>query len=78
MKIMIKITVEMKIEKAPVTDGIDEDDCDENARDKKLTSLSSACRCYQRASPPFENWIRDAKLYFLEITQNISAVRNSQ
>ena len=57
-----------------MTDGIDEDDCDENARNEKLASLSSACRCYQRASPPFENWIRDAKLYFLE---NNSAVRNS-
>ena len=46
----------MKIEKLPVTDGIDEDDGDEDARDKKLTSLSSRRRCHQRASPPFENF----------------------
>ena len=54
MKIMI--TVEMKIEKLPVTDGVDEDDGDEDARDKKLTPLSSRRSCHQRASPPFENF----------------------
>ena len=43
-------------EKAPVTDGIDEDDGDEDARDKKLTPLSSRRRCHQCASPPFENF----------------------
>ena len=53
MKIMI--TVEMKIEKLPVTDGVDEDDGDEDARDKKLTPLSSRRRCHQCASPPVEN-----------------------
>ena len=56
MKIMI--TVEMKIEKLPVTDGVDEDDGDEDARDKKLTPLSSRRSCHQRASPPFENCIK--------------------
>ena len=33
MKILIKITVEMKIEKPPVTDGLDEDDGDEDDDD---------------------------------------------
>ena len=36
----------------PVTDGVDEDDGDEDARDKKLTSFSSRRRCYQSTSPP--------------------------
>ena len=36
----------------PVTDGVDEDDGDEDARDKKLTSFSSRRRCYQGTSPP--------------------------
>ena len=39
-----------------MTDGVDEDDGDEDARDKKLTPLSSRRRCHQRASPPFENF----------------------
>ena len=43
-------------EKAPVTDGVDEDDGDEDARDKKLTPLSSRRRCHQCTSPPFENF----------------------
>ena len=35
-----------------MTDGVDEDDGDEDARDKKLTSFSSCRRCYQSTPPP--------------------------
>ena len=35
-----------------MTDGVDEDDGDEDARDKKLPSFSSRRRCYQSTSPP--------------------------
>ena len=35
-----------------MTNSIDEDDGDEDARDEKLTSFSSGRRCHQRTSPP--------------------------
>ena len=44
---------------------------------KIFWKMSKKIPILQKFDLGHENWIRDAKLYFLEITQNISAVRNS-
>ena len=39
-----------------MTDGVDEDDGDEDAGDEKLTTLASCRRCNQSAASPSRNF----------------------
>ena len=51
-----------------MTDGVDEDDGDEDAGDEHLSPFPSRCCCNQRAPVPEKNFIQEMLIFIIFIT----------